>query len=143
MEIVGDTSIKQWIENFDAELYDSSDVVTQCNAGWYDWFCRDNSLRNKTYKLAPKVKQIVESTKVDKEKMYVFFKNNCPVDGSLYDDFRICDLASGDVVYTVTPNCGHKATPNDKKSQVWGKENNFDGPLVEGTWKDVRKFFGV
>lgn len=134
-------SIREWIKKFDNGDFDSSDADTQCSAGWYDWFCRDNSLRNKTYKLAPKVKQLAKSTLVDLDKMYVFFKNNCPITGNLYDDFRFCDIESHDVIFTVTPSCGHKYSKGE--SNVYGKENNFDGPLVKGNWKDVRKFFNV
>lgn len=118
--------------------FDSKDVRTQCEAGWYDWFCRDTSLAFKTQQLGKKVLQVLKSDKVDGENDYVFFKNNCPVNGPLYDDFRICDLESGNVRYTVVPRCGHTG-----KAELWGSENNFDGPLVTGTWKDIKTFFGI
>lgn len=135
-------SINEWIKLFDDDAFQSRAVTAQCKAGWYDWFCKDSSLRNKTYSLAPKVKQIAASSKIDCEKSYVFFKNNCPMNGSPYDDFRICDLVTGDVLYTITPRSGHKHLKG-KASQVWGLENNFKEPLVVGTWRDVRKFFDV
>jgi hypothetical protein len=115
-----------------------SDLKTQCEAGWYDWFCRDTSLANKTRSLGNKVLQLMKSEKVDCEKNYVFFKNNCPMNGPLYDDFRICSLETGDVIYTVVPRSGHTG-----KAEVWGHDNNFDGPIVSGNWKDVKNFFGV
>lgn len=136
-----DRSIRQWIERFDSGGFASPSFETQCEAGWYDWFCRDTSLKAKTYKLAPKVKQIAKSPMVDIDKMYVFFKNNCPMNGSLYDQFKICDMESGDVIFAITPSCGHKATKG--RAEVWGKDNDFEAPLVSGTWKDIRKFFGV
>ncbi|MHA1952139.1 MAG: hypothetical protein ACW987_20025, partial [Candidatus Thorarchaeota archaeon] len=131
-------SIKQWISNFDAGLYDGRDCSTQCDAGWYDWFCQDKSLRNRLYAMAPKVKQIAASSKVDTDKLYVFFKNNCPLYGTLYDDFRFCDMETGDVVFTITPRAGYTKTIKGKHAQVWGRENEFDGALIEGTWRDVR-----
>lgn len=132
---------REFIKKFDNGDFDSSDIDVQCEAGWYDWFCKDSSLRNKTKMLGKKVKQISESPKVDKDKMYVFFKNNCPMYGSLYDDFRFCDLKTGGVIYTITPSNGHE---NKKgQSDVWGKENAFDEPLIEGNWKDVKEFFGI
>jgi hypothetical protein len=115
-----------------------SDVKTQCEAGWYDWFCKDTSLAAKTRSLGKKVLQLMKSEKVDPEANYVFFKNNCPMNGPLYDDFRICSLETGDVIYTVVPRSGHTGM-----AEVWGRDNNFDGPLVTGTWKDVKTFFGV
>lgn len=139
-----DESLRNWIKKFDEGAFSRTDIHTQCAAGWYDWFCKDHMLRKKLYALAPKVKQIAQSSKVDLDKHYVFFKNNCPMYGNLYDDFRICDLETGAVIYTITPKEGHHSTQKGKASSVWGRD--ADGEfvcLVQGTWRDVRKFFGV
>ena len=132
-------SIDEFIEIFDNGLYDSSDVDTQIDAGWYDWFCKDSALKNKTIKLTKKLKSILPSSKINTEDNYVFFKNNCPMVGKTYDDFRICNLESGSVLYTITPKDGH--TVHKNQAYVWGSENDFVEPLVEGTWKDVKNFF--
>ena len=131
--------IREFLEKFDNGDFDASNTDVQIEAGWYDWFCKDTSLRNKTYKLVPKLKQLIDSSKIDIDKHYVWFKNNCPMDGSLYDDFRIADIATSDVVYTITPSCGFA----NKKgaAEVWGSENDFNGPIVSGTWKDIKAFF--
>lgn len=118
--------------------FDLNDRKTQIEAGWYDWFCRDTSLAAKTQNLGRKVLQLMKSTKIDIEKNYVFFKNNCPMRGSLYDDFRICDIETGDVIFTVVPRCSHSG-----KAEVWGRENDFNEPLVQGTWRDIKAFFGA
>jgi hypothetical protein len=132
-------NITAWIGNFLRGKYDPSDLDTQIEAGWYDWFCKDSSLQKKTEKLGRKLLQIIKSKKFDTDKTYVFFKNNCPCAGSLYDDFRICDLETGDVLFTITPADGH--TTDKGSASVWGKENEFKEPLIEGTWKDVLNFF--
>lgn len=106
--------------------------------GFFDWFCRDSALMGRSEKLIAKLMSIVESTKIDKDNYYVFFKNNCPCNGDLYDDFRICDLESGEVIYTIVPKSAHSG-----KAEVWGKENGFELPVVAGSWRDVKKFFGV
>lgn len=97
-------SIREFIEKFNNGDFNSNNRSIQCDAGWYDWFCRDSSLRNKTYKLTAKLKKIINSEKINQDTMYVFFKNNCPCNGSLYDDFRICDRETGDVIFTVVPS---------------------------------------
>lgn len=130
--------IETFIRRFNAGEFIMPDRLTQVEAGWYDWFCRDSSLAKKTQKLGEKVKQIAASAKIDLENNYVFFKNNCPMRGPLYDDFRICSIETGHVIFTVIPKCSHSG-----KAEVWGDENNFGGPLVSGTWRDVKKFFGV
>lgn len=118
--------------------FDINSRSVQIEAGWYDWFCRDTSLAAKTQNLGRKVLQLMKSTKIDTEKNYVFFKNNCPMRGGLYDDFRICDMETGNVIFTIVPRCTHSG-----KAEVWGRENDFNGPLVQGTWRDVKTFFGA
>ena len=133
-------SIIQWIKNYDKGMYDKKDFNTQCDAGWYDWFCKESSLLNKTKKLAPKVKIISKLLGDEFSKShYVFFKNNCPVFGSLYDDFRFCDLKTGNIIYTIVPKSGYKV--NNGQGEVWGKSNDFDGPLFQGMWEDIIVWF--
>ena len=132
-------NINQWIENFKKGAYLSPDRETQINAGWYDWFCKDSSLAGKTKSLGKKLIQIAKSPKINPETSYVFFKNNCPCFGSLYDDFRICDIESGKVIYTITPKSGHEVQKG--LGDVWGSENNFKEPLFEGSWKEIKDWF--
>ena len=135
---MAEISIKQWIENYNSGKYDSQDVKVQCEAGWYDWFCRDESLCGKTKRLAPKVKQLAKSSKVDVDNWYVWFKNNCPVFGSLYDDIRFADIKTGDVIYTIAFVKKYGQTV-----ELWGRENNFKHPLVIGDWEDIKEYFGI
>ena len=132
-------TLREWAEKFKAGAYNSPDFQTQCDAGWYDWFCKDTSLAGKTQSLGKKVLGIMNSPKIDPDKQYVFFKNNCPMVGSLYDDFRICDIETGDVVYTVTPRSGHIVM--NGLGEVWGAENNFKKALFQGTWKEIKAWF--
>jgi len=134
-------TVRNFMRNYDRGEYDRDDVDTMIEAGWYDWFCKDKQLKKRLDALFPKVKEIVLSQKINPHTMYVFFKNNCPVIGSLYDDFRFCDMKTGEVIYTVVPASGHKA--NKGKAELWGRENHFKEALVEGTWADVRKYFGI
>lgn len=108
---------------------------------WFDWFCRDTSLTNKGRYLLLRLKSILRSKKFDNNTTYVFFKNNCPCVGHLYDDFRICDKETGDVLYTVVPRSGYDS--DDNEAQVFGRENNFQEPLAHGKWKDIKRFFLV
>lgn len=135
---MAEISIRQWIENYNSGKYDSQDVKVQCEAGWYDWFCRNESLCGKTKRLAPKVKQLAKSSKVDVNNWYVWFKNNCPVFGSLYDDIRFADIKTGDVIYTIAFVKKYGQTV-----ELWGKENDFKHPLVIGDWEDIKEYFGI
>ncbi len=115
--------------------YDNYDVMDL----WYDWFCKDSSLKRKGKDLLHKLKMIAPSKKFDNDKCYVFFKNNCPCVGNLFDDFRICDKEKGKVLYCVVPKSGYKC--DNGRAQVFGVDNNFQGPLAEGTWRDIKTWF--
>lgn len=106
---------------------------------FYDWFCSEKALNGRGTKLFAKLKSIISTKKFNPDNTYVFFKNNCPLSGKLYDDFRICDMETGDVLYTVSPSVGYDSMNGE--ATVWGKDNNFEEALVTGTWKDVKKFF--
>lgn len=41
-----------WIERFKNAEFENENTKVQIEAGWYDWFCRDTSLKNKTKKMA-------------------------------------------------------------------------------------------
>lgn len=103
---------------------------------FYDWFCRDASLHNKAKQLMTKAKKFAALMNIDATSTYVFFKNNCPLNGKLYDDFRICDVATGDVLYTIVPACGHKHTHNE--CCIWSHLNNFKEPHMKASsWKQM------
>lgn len=94
-------TVQEFVEQFKAGEFESKDFDTQCKAGWFDWFCKTESLARKLKPLGTFVKQIVDSEKFDKHKTYVFFKNNCPLIGPLYDSLSICDTETGDVLFWV------------------------------------------
>ena len=108
--------------------------------GFYDWFCKDSSLKNKAKTLVSRLQTILKNNKrFDTTKTYVFFKNNCPCVGGLYDDFRICDIKTGNVLYTITPRDPREGG----KASIWSAENDFFRPLLVGSWTDIKKFFAT
>ena len=145
--------ILSWIGNFILGEYDSEDVKTQIKAGWYDWFCKDSALARKTKRMGNIIKNIREGGKDEiidevKEKLnntierenrklrdelmtHPWFKNNCPLNGPLYDDFRFAELETGDVMFTIQLDCCW----NEKKYTVFGRtpDGKFhsDKPLFE------------
>lgn len=134
-------NIKTFAERFLCGDFDSSSRKVQIDAGWYDWFCKDSSLANKTKKLGAKVLSIIDSHLFDKEKTYVFFKNNCPCVGALYDQFSICNIETGDVLFCVqhlekgSNGCDHSHW------ELYDGNISFCNPVVNGEWNEVKKYF--
>lgn len=132
-------SIRKFLENYEAGIYGNPDVQIQIEAGWYDWFCNEKSLRNKTLKLAKKLKSILPSDKIDIDKHYVWFKNNCPMYGSLYDDFRIARLEDQEPLYCIIPSNGHDSIKG--RCSVYDIQNPKNGDIVFNSWKELTQWF--
>ena len=125
-------NVLAWIDRFNNGDFDKEDVKIQIEAGWYDWFCKDSSLLRKTQRMGRIIAKLNQGGKVDLANCYVWFKNNCPLNGPLYDDFRFADLETGEVQFTIQLDCCW----NNHKYVVWGrrekgKEFNHDKPLFE------------
>lgn len=81
-------------------------LYPHCN-DFYDWFCSDKSLESRASKLKGSAKKLVAKLGLNPDKVYVFFKNNCPATGPLYDSLSICDMEQGNVICWATPKSGH------------------------------------
>jgi hypothetical protein len=135
-------NIREWSINFIMGIYDDPSRDTQIRAGWYDWFCKETSLRNKTRKMGKIVAKIKGEGKVDIDKNYVWFKNNCPLNGPLYDDFRFADMEDGEVQFTIQIDCCW----NDHRFTVFGRKAKggefSEDPLFEcDTAKELVAWF--
>lgn len=106
---------------------------------WWDWFCKDSSLGNKGRSLLQKLNQIADSKKIDADNTYVWFKNHCPCNGNLYDSMSISEIGTKRVIYCIIPKSGHEC--DEGKAQLYGSKNDFETPIVEGTWKDIKNWF--
>lgn len=133
--------IREWAERFKAGKYDSRSTATQCEAGWFDWFCKSESLAAKTKLLGKRLMSIIGSPMFDPEKTYVWFQNNCPVNGPLYDDFRIADIETGDTLFVIS-HLERGSHGCDKAHwEVLSVKGGFSAPVVSGNWKKVKTYF--
>lgn len=118
-------SLRTWIERFNNGDFEAKDVAVQIEAGWYDWFCKDSSLANKTKLMGNIIKLFKDGGRISLFLHYVWFKNNYPLDGPLYDDFRIAEIETNDTVFTVRINNLREET----RYSIYGKLNDFAKPL--------------
>ena len=119
--------LSEWIQRFKSGEFEKPDTTTQINAGWFDWFCRDTSLANETKNMGNIIKQIKAGGKVDLETSYVWFKNNCPLSGPLYDDFRIADIETNNNLIVVQIDCFR----NDSRYTAYERLDGFEKPVFE------------
>jgi len=119
--------LSEWIQKFNDGEFDHYGSATQIKAGWYDWFCKDTSLLNKTKKMGNIIKQIKSGGKVNLETSYVWFKNNCPLSGPLYDDFRIADIETNNNLIVIQIDC----VWNVSKYTAFERLDGFDKPVFE------------
>ena len=124
---IGKRTVREWQRAYGYGTFESPDITTQIDAGWYDWFCRDKSLANKTKKMGQIIKQIKDGGKIDLDNYYVWFKNNCPLTGPLFDDFRFARMDNHEVQFTIELNCCW----NKHKFTVYGRKNEFRESLFE------------
>lgn len=136
-----DLTLRQFIDKYDKGEFDKS-TKSMIGMGWYDWFCSDSSLYNRLKPLVSKVKKISKSKKIDLDKMYVFFKNNCPCVGPTYDDFRICNIESGDVIYCIC-KLNKGCYGNDFSGWTMWYDNGTDFDEWCKSWDDIKEYFEI
>lgn len=125
-------SVRQWQEQFRSGAFHSPDRYIQCAAGWYDWFCQDHALAGRLKKIGKVVMGITAPFILDH--YYVWFKNNCPLYGPLYDDVRFEPLVrERDGKYFVisldSPHEQHKCT-------LYTERHGYEAP--EFGCRDIR-----
>lgn len=115
-----------WIERFKNSEFENENTKVQIEAGWYDWFCRDTSLKNKTKKMGNIIKQIKDGGRVNLNETYVWFKNNCPMSGPLYDDFRIANIKDGATQLVIQIDSPWE----NERYAVYSVDDFFDKPVL-------------
>ena len=94
---------------FAAFKANSEEWIDNDNYFFYDWFCSEKALKIKSKLLMTKAAKVIDKLGLDPETHYVFLKNNCPMNGKLFDSFSICTHdEKGDVVIWCAPSLGYK-----------------------------------
>ena len=133
-------TLRQFAERFLRGDFDRRFTPVQVEAGWYDWWCKNTSLWYKTQVMGKKVLQLLDSPRIDPDRMYVFFKNNMPVVGPTYDQFSICDMQTGNVLFCLQ-NLRKGSHGCEKAHWELYAAPEFKVPAVNGTWKECKEYF--
>ena len=93
---------------------------------FYDWFCKEQTLERRAKSFISKLKFLVKEGIIDGDKVYVWFKNNCPLYGNLYDDMRFCTMDKEETYLGgISPRLGY--TECEKRCLIWtfGENGNL------------------
>ena len=103
--------------------------------GFYDWFCKESALENRANKLLIKLKFLVKEGLVCGDTNYVWFKNNCPMVGNLYDDLRISNIKTNNFLGGLCPS------DSDGMAMLWllNQNNNDITEFKEKKWNALKK----
>lgn len=118
----------------------SSEATGSWCGVWFDWFCSEKALAGRAANFATYLKALKgEWTKTH----YVWLKNNCPFDGSLYDDIRISPLDDKVESYNIGYSLGNGSsrdrevfdTRGDKVEYTLVKDNTAAAKLVNSLFE--------
>jgi hypothetical protein len=94
---------------FAAFKANSEEYIDNGSYFFWDWFCSEKALKIKSKLLMTKAAKVMSKLGLDPETHRVAFKNNCPMNGKLYDSFSIESLEEDKVVIWCAPSSGHKS----------------------------------
>ena len=119
MEVI---TVNEFINNFDA---------IGSNYAFFDWFCNRGSLKNRAKPFISKLQFLIKEGLINGDTTEVFLKNNCPLNGQLYDDMRFSTIKNNEYLGGIAPSSGHY--------HVWFYKNGTVEHTKFNNWTELKK----
>lgn len=124
---MSELSVKEYMANGGA--------ANESFSNFWDWFCRESSLKNRGIALDKKVNQLIKLGVIDPDSMKVSYKNCCPLYGNSYDIILVQKVDSDEDVVWIEPSSGHESNKG-----VASAYNYSNGKSYEfANWSDMKK----
>lgn len=145
-----DLTIREMLVKYENGEFNTNDIDVAFELGWSIYVDDKSEIPYKSKFLIEKIKEVLElseTKKFDIDNHYIAFSKEIPSSDEkskhYYSKIMIFNKSTDVLIYTIIPT---KPVYNNSEfvktiSEVWSRENDFNAPVISGSWVDVLNYF--